>query len=248
MVDKGRSQQRLVLIDATVNTAKAAHVLGCHTVFVQQPGSRAQDLVDDQSGYYSLDFTGEAYASFVDEVLRPLNPTAVVSLSAAGITPAAVANELLSTPGTPTSVLTALAEGARPAVDANGRAVLVHSFTTGGVHELVSVAPRESLSDTQEQFGPEAILDSTEREAVSRALRELLDGAGLENGFVRAEVDLSGGTPRVVSIQHHVDDDEAALLRQLTGIDLTRRALEWPLQAPAAWPIAPSEGLGGNTR
>ncbi|MEU1437698.1 hypothetical protein ABZ438_27070 [Streptomyces sp. NPDC005786] len=248
MVEKGRSQQCLVLIDATVNTAKAAHALGCHTVFVQQPGSCAQDLVDDQSGYYSVDFTGDAYESFVDEVLRPLNPIAVVSLSAAGIAPAAVATELLSTPGTPTSVLTALAEGVRPAVDANGRTVLVHCFATDGVHELVSVAPRESLPDCQEQVGPEAILRSTEREAAFRALRELLDGAGLKNGFVRAEVELSGGTPRVVSIQHHVDDDEAALLRQLIGTDLTRRALEWPLQSHAARPTAPSEGLGGNTR
>ncbi|MFI5528227.1 hypothetical protein ACIA8O_06655 [Kitasatospora sp. NPDC051853] len=92
---------RLVLVDAGPAAARAAHRLGCHTVFVQLPGSAPQELVDDRSGYYSVDFLGEGFPAFVEEVLRPLAPTGVVSPSARGRAPAALANALLGIDGSP---------------------------------------------------------------------------------------------------------------------------------------------------
>ncbi|MFD6528745.1 acetyl-CoA carboxylase biotin carboxylase subunit family protein [Streptomyces sp. NPDC060184] len=91
---------RLVVIDADVRAARAAHGLGRPLVFVQRPGSRADELVDDFSGYYTVDFAGEGFAEFVGEILAPLAPTAVVSLSEEGARAATLANSLLGTDAT----------------------------------------------------------------------------------------------------------------------------------------------------
>ncbi|MVO88938.1 hypothetical protein GPA10_30325 [Streptomyces sp. p1417] len=113
--------RRLVLIDADVAAARTAHSLPYQTFFVQRPGAPVQDLVDDHSGYYTVEFTHEhehgyeqeqehghehdpapkEFADFVDQVLRPLSPMAVVGLSPAGQRAAAVANSLLGTGGIP---------------------------------------------------------------------------------------------------------------------------------------------------
>ncbi|AUY53132.1 hypothetical protein [Streptomyces sp. CB01881] len=99
------SARQLVVIDADARAARAARTLGCRIVYVQQPGSPVHELVDDDSGYYSVDFTGPKFAGFVGEVLRPLLPTAAVSLTAQGLAAADVVNSLLGTAGTPPGIL-----------------------------------------------------------------------------------------------------------------------------------------------
>jgi hypothetical protein len=103
----------LVVIDADVATARLAHALGYRTVFVQRPGAPVQALVDDHSGYYTVDFASDAFAGFVEEVLRPLAPTAVISRSGDGARPAELANALLATAGSAVEVTERLA-GAGP--------------------------------------------------------------------------------------------------------------------------------------
>ncbi|MFH8991852.1 acetyl-CoA carboxylase biotin carboxylase subunit family protein [Streptomyces sp. NPDC017940] len=114
--------RRLVLIDASVAAARTAHSLPYQTFFVQRPGAPVQDLVDDHSGYYTVDFAADgaadgagdpvpqAFTDFVTRVLRPLAPMAVVGLSPAGQRAAAVANSLLGTAGVPAEDLERLTE------------------------------------------------------------------------------------------------------------------------------------------
>lgn len=113
---------RLVVVDADVRTARAAHTLDRPLVFVQRPGSRVDELVDDFSGYYSVDFAGEGFEEFVREILVPLTPTAVVSLSDEGARAATLANSLLGTDGT------RVEEARRLLADASGG----EAYETGG--------------------------------------------------------------------------------------------------------------------
>ncbi|MEU9716185.1 hypothetical protein [Streptomyces sp. NPDC047976] len=220
------SGRRLVVIDADVPTARTAHTLGCHTVFVQQPGSPVPDLVDDQSGYYSVDFTGELFPGFVTDVLAPLAPTAVVSLSAAGLGAAALAGALLGTPGLRPEVLAGLAGVSPAATGPAGREVILHAFSTDGDHRLLAVTPLPTASAAQ--AGPP--LTPHEQAAAAAALGSHLDGAGLLNGPSRTRARVSGDAVHVIATRPHPGSpDEAALVRRATGIDLTRWALGWPL-------------------
>ncbi|MFE6399643.1 ATP-grasp domain-containing protein [Streptomyces alboflavus] len=132
--------RRLVLIDASVAAARTAHSLPYQTFFVQRPGSPVQDLVDDHSGFYTVDFAQdsgpgdsglgdsepeasvpEAFTDFVTQVLRPLAPMAVVGLSPAGQRAAAVANSLLGTSGIATEDLERLTQSPPATAPSGGR-------------------------------------------------------------------------------------------------------------------------------
>jgi len=100
------TRPRLVVIGASPNIATIARGIDPRTVFVQQPGSPVTRIVDTESNLYSLDFTDrKVFESFVRVVLRPLNIAAVVSVTETGQEPAALANEILGTPGMPTDVV-----------------------------------------------------------------------------------------------------------------------------------------------
>lgn len=246
-----RSGLRLVVVDASVRTARTAHSLGCHTFFVQRPGDPVQELVDDFSGYYTVDFptepadrlgddrtrplgdlASESFTDFVEAILRPLAPTAVVSLSAAGALPAAVANSLLGTAGTPVELVRRLMATTRAGADADsgaGRELTAYTFSVEGVHRWVGVMDPHAPPVRRAHVVPNACLTPLEYDAVGSALTEFLDDVGLRNGPARVSVREEDRTVRITGAEPIVDDGEAELLRRLTGLDLTRWALGRPL-------------------
>lgn len=227
----GLSSKRLVVIDADVHTARTAHALGCHTVFVQRPGSPVPDLVDDQSGYYSVDFTGKRFPEFVKEVLSPLAPTAVVSLSSAGLRPAALASAQLGTPGTPPAVADRLTRAVSGRQEPDGYEVILHAFSTDGVHRLLAITPQGPAATRPTASNMAAQLSGLQGHAAAdAALTSYLDAAGLKNGPSRTRARLSDRAVRILSSHLGFDrPEEVDPLRVLTGIDLTRWALGWPL-------------------
>ncbi|AZK97707.1 hypothetical protein B7R87_30320 [Streptomyces tsukubensis] len=240
-----------MVIDATVPVAETAHSLDCHTFFVQQPGSPARSLVDDTSGYYSVDFTGDIFADFVDKVLRPLHPTAVVSVSAGGSSAAAVAGELLGTPGASVAALAALATVAdcAHAAGAGARSTTAYTHTAGGAHRLVGLLPTPPVATGPPGQGDPAVsLCPEDQQAAERAVRDVLDRSRITHGPVRMELWLTADGIRVVRAEQRVDQDEAAVLHRLTGVDLVRQTLDLSLAAGAGGHTAPTEALDGSTR
>lgn len=88
----------LVVIQASVDVAAAAHRLGRPAVFVQQPGGPVAELLDDQALLHSLDHAGAGFPDFVERVLRPLDPRAVVTLDETAGPAAELANDVLGIP------------------------------------------------------------------------------------------------------------------------------------------------------
>jgi len=217
---------RLVVVDAGVHTARSAHTLGCHIVFVQRPGAPVHELVDEFSGYYSVDFTGETFEAFVLEVLGPLAPTAVVSLSEDGAPPAALANSLLGTPGIRTDVLRRLAAGPGGAEADDTAERYAYTFSEAGVHRWVALVDEGARPTLPEHIVPERRLTPDEHDAVEAALTGFLDAAGLENGPARIRLRGRDGAVRVLGATATTGtDEEAELIRRLTRFDLVRAAL-----------------------
>ncbi|OCC10717.1 hypothetical protein [Streptomyces sp. PTY087I2] len=217
----------LVIVDATAHTARTAHVLDCRTVFVQRPGTPVHELVDDSSGYYSVDFTQDTlFTGFVEEVLRPLAPTAVISLSDEGARAAALANAVLGTAGTPVEVIERLAAGP-PGEAAHGATDRwAYTFSEAGRHRWVALMGADASPLPAERVLPEEVLSADEYESVGAALNGFLDAAGLRNGPARirlrgrdGEVRVLGGAPTVGT------DEQSEFIRRHTGFDLTHAAL-----------------------
>jgi biotin carboxylase len=100
------SAARLIVIGASPTIAELAREIDARTIFVQQPGSAADQLIGTQTNLYTVDFTDDRrFRSLVQEVIQPLGPAAAVSVTETGLRPAAVANEILGTPGTPVGVV-----------------------------------------------------------------------------------------------------------------------------------------------
>lgn len=89
------SEETVVIIDASAETAHEARELSCRTVFVQLPGSPVDRIVGDSSGYYSVDFSAPSFSEFVKTVLVPLAPSSVISRTAKGQAAASVAHAVL---------------------------------------------------------------------------------------------------------------------------------------------------------
>ncbi|KAB1140007.1 hypothetical protein F7R91_37660 [Streptomyces luteolifulvus] len=246
--DTQPASERLVVIDASVRTARSAHTLGCHTVFVQRPGAPVHELVDDFSGYYNVDFTGETFEGFVLEVLRPLAPTAVVSLSDDGVLPAALANSLLGTPGTQADVLRRLTAGAVSG-EADGTGEWsAYTFSEAGAHRWVALLDEGTQPTLLEHVVPERRLTSGEYDAVEAALTGFLDAAGLENGPARIRLRSRDGEVRVLGAAPTAGtDEEAELVRRLTGFDLVRASLGRALEI-ADDATSPARAQEGATR
>ncbi len=221
----------VVLFDATVPVSKVAHGLGCRIVLVQRPGAPVQDLVGEDTDYYSVDWEDESFADFIDTVLRPRHPTAVISLTTAGVTAAAMANSMLGTAGTPADVVKAMAAVGDGEDNGGRRRIRVQTFSTAGAHRLVAAVTEGHTPSLPGHVLPEQCLSTAELPAVRDAVTDLLDTAGLTDGPALIRLDLHEHGIRVLAAQPTAAaaDDEAELIRRLTGFDLVRRSLAWPL-------------------
>ncbi|MFJ5832954.1 ATP-grasp domain-containing protein [Streptomyces sp. NPDC093089] len=95
----------LIVIGANPEVARAAETLPGDVVHVQLPGTPAQE---GSSPVLTVDFRRDSdFLEFVDSTLRPLAPTAVVSLTELGLEPAAVATERLGCRGASPAVVRA---------------------------------------------------------------------------------------------------------------------------------------------
>ncbi|MGW3356180.1 ATP-grasp domain-containing protein [Streptomyces bungoensis] len=93
----------LVIIGANPTVARAAASLPGELVHVQLPGAPA---LDPGTRVLTADFRDlPAFLAFTDEVLRPLRPTAVVSLTEFGLEPAALAARRLGVTGVDPAVV-----------------------------------------------------------------------------------------------------------------------------------------------
>ncbi|MFF8830096.1 ATP-grasp domain-containing protein [Streptomyces sp. NPDC015131] len=99
----------LVIIGANPTVARAAETLPGDLVHVQLPGAPALDPdVTDKRRVFTTDFREPAaFRAFTDEVLAPLRPAAVVSLTEPGLEPAAAAAERLGVTGVAPAVVRA---------------------------------------------------------------------------------------------------------------------------------------------
>lgn len=99
----------LVILGANPTVARAAETLPSELIHVQLPGAPALD--PDISGsrqVFTFDFReGPAFLTFVDDVLGPLKPTAIVSLTEPGLEPAAAAVQQLGVMGVAPGVVRA---------------------------------------------------------------------------------------------------------------------------------------------
>lgn len=145
MLDK---RSRLVIVGAGVQTARVAGELDCEVVHLQRPGGQVADLVRTGDRYYSVDFESAEFDSFVQQVLAPLRVDAVVSITEAGLLPAARATELLGLPGTPLSVVRRLRD----------KHLMRQRLTELGLDELsvryATVTGSEQVPDLLAAWGP----------------------------------------------------------------------------------------------
>ncbi|MFD3354401.1 ATP-grasp domain-containing protein [Streptomyces fradiae] len=96
----------LVVLGADAAVARAAAALPADVVHVRLPGAAPLDV--PAAAYHAADYQhGPTFLRFVDEVLRPLAPAAVVSLTELGLEPAAVAARRLGAAGVPPEVVRA---------------------------------------------------------------------------------------------------------------------------------------------
>ncbi|GHF35957.1 hypothetical protein GCM10018790_12430 [Kitasatospora xanthocidica] len=248
----GTVGRTLVLIDATVPVARAAHGLGCRVALVQRPGAPVHELAEDHTDYYSVDFGPDpsahapdtaahattagpaAFADFVQSVLRPLDPWAVLSLTGAGALPAATAAALLGAVGAPVGAVRALAAAGDPEVAAGELVLRAHTFTVDGDHRWIAAVPEGRPAMPPEHLLPERVLPPEEHRAALAALTGLLDAAALPAGPALVRLAVRDGRARVLTAAHGTGtDDENDLIRRLTGFDLTDHSLRWPFGAPA---------------
>ncbi|CAL9489778.1 ATP-grasp domain-containing protein [Streptomyces sp. enrichment culture] len=96
----------LVVLGADAAVARAAATLPVDVVHVRLPG--AAPLGVPAAAHHTADYQhGPTFRAFTDEVLRPLAPAAVVSLTELGLEPAASAARRLGAAGTPPEVVRA---------------------------------------------------------------------------------------------------------------------------------------------
>ncbi|WP_200216696.1 ATP-grasp domain-containing protein [Micromonospora coerulea] len=115
-MSKPPHDRQLVVLGTSGQTAALARQLGCRLIHVQQPGGAVEQYVEPnslRSTYYTADYTADSFLDFVNQVLRPLRPDAVVSMREDGLVPAAVAGRHLGLVGTPPEVAETLRDKAR---------------------------------------------------------------------------------------------------------------------------------------
>ncbi|MEU2179332.1 ATP-grasp domain-containing protein [Streptomyces thermolilacinus] len=96
----------LVVLGADAAVARAAATLPVEVVHVRLPGAAPLDV--PAAAHLTADYQhGPTFRAFVDDVLRPLAPAAVVSLTELGLEPAALAARRLGAAGVPPEVVRA---------------------------------------------------------------------------------------------------------------------------------------------
>ncbi|MCI0384273.1 ATP-grasp domain-containing protein [Streptomyces sp. CNQ085] len=251
---------------------------------------------------FTADFRdAPAFLTFVDEVLAPMAPAAVVSLTEPGLEPAAVAAERLGARGVDPQVVRvtrdklrmrrvlarraphlnpAFAPGDAPGAvarlfathtpvvakpvdgfgsrsatlferpadlppDRGTAATLFEQFVGGvefsvealslnGRHTVMGIAQKGTTGGFVEvsHIMPPPSLDARRRLLVERAVAELLDALGLEDGPSHTEVKVEGD--RVTVIETHTrlgGDGIADLVRLTTGVDWRCAAVGWAVGA-----------------
>lgn len=133
---------QLVVLGATGNIAAVARQLGCRLIHVRKPGGSLDQFVEPnsvRSVYYTADYTADSFLSFAEQVLRPLQPDAVVSVREDGLVPAALASTHLGLAGTPLEVVEVLRDKARMRELLTDKAphLTVRSAVPGSVGEAV---------------------------------------------------------------------------------------------------------------
>ncbi len=97
----------LVIIGANAQVARAAATLPVRSIHLQLPGAKDAVEADGETAHtYTVNYRDTPeFLSFVDRVLSPLSPVAVVSLTELGLEPAAIAGERLGTFGVRSDVV-----------------------------------------------------------------------------------------------------------------------------------------------
>ncbi|MET8233417.1 ATP-grasp domain-containing protein [Micromonospora sp. NPDC005298] len=137
--------RHLVVLGASGQIAAVARRLGCRLIHVQKPGSPLEQFIEPgsvRSTYYTADYTADSFPSFVEQVLRPLAPDAVVSVREDGLVPAALANARLGLAGTPLDVVETLRDKAKMRALLEGKAP----------HLTVRASVPASLEDAVDTF------------------------------------------------------------------------------------------------
>jgi hypothetical protein len=106
MRDDRSASGGLVIIGANAQVARAAATLPLRSIHLRLPD--AGDVIDAGDETYTVDYHDTVdFLTFVDRVLAPLSPVAVVSLTELGLEPAAIAGERLGTVGVRSDVVRA---------------------------------------------------------------------------------------------------------------------------------------------
>jgi hypothetical protein len=291
---------RLAVIGANPTVQRAAATLPVRVLHIQLP--RAPAAPDVAGEFHTVDFRDPAaFGTFVEQVLAPLAPAAVVSLTETGLEAAAVASARLGTPGPAPEVVRATRDKlamrrlldrraprlnldyavgddaagverlfarhrrvvAKP-VDgsgstdvalldragdlpagrrtrdtlleqyAGGREYSIEAMSQRGRHTVVGIAEKGVTTGFVEvsHLMPALSLTAGQRRQVVRAVSELLDAVGIEDGPTHTEVKLDGGRVHVIETHNRLGGDGIAdLVRLTTGLDWRRAALGWALGA-----------------
>ncbi|MEU3660331.1 ATP-grasp domain-containing protein [Streptomyces sp. NPDC032940] len=155
-------------------------------------------------------------------VVKPADGT-----GSAGVTVIRTPDELPSPPGHGAFVVEEFADGDEYSVE---------SFSTDGRHDIIAVAEKGTDGFVEVSHLMPPLLPPHRAELIERAVRELLDALGLENGPAHTEVKLSGDTVKVIETHNRPGGGSIAdLVTIVTGVDWRAAALGWPLGVrPAA--------------
>jgi len=94
-LDPPSATGRIAIMDVDPTTAAAARGLDRPLVYVIMPGTPLEHLSARHTNIYSVDFTSPGFPGFVDRVLRPLAPQAIVAGSIRSARAAALASAQL---------------------------------------------------------------------------------------------------------------------------------------------------------
>ncbi|MFE7576923.1 hypothetical protein ACFU5Z_19540 [Streptomyces sp. NPDC057521] len=225
---------RLVVIGGDPALAASARSLGCSLVNLQLPGSPVEEYLAPDENYYSIDWHGASFKRFVDAVIRPLNPVAVVSLGEDSLTAVAAANDLLGLPGLQLTTINAFdalySAHDSMAVSQDDARFTAAMFTVEGTHRMIGIVEHDPDARTPGQVSLPVSLTDEHVDALTKQISTLLNGLKLQDGPSTTEfrVDLNQTVVTRVRLVPPARD-LCAVIHAETGIDLERWALGWPM-------------------
>lgn len=123
-----------------------------------------------------------------------------------------------------------------------GREYSAETFSADGRHRLVAVAEKRVAPGSFVELGhviPAPSLDDAALAVAETAVFRFLDTVGLRRGPAHTEFKIVDGSVRIIESHNRVGGDEIpALVKLVTGVDLVRAAIGWPIGqgAPQARP------------